>query len=191
MPTIMTLSLISSHFPAGSFSAALVKALLVNGEAELKGQYVPSEAGPSPNFNSGWGRVDLSKSIILDGGRDDAAGYTDAPPIDDGGPAFTKDIRIIEAGKTLKVSLVWTDPPGRMLDNDLDLIVHIKNNNNNGQNLAPERHGNMGTGTGFDRINNVEQVLWKRIPVGIATLEVRPFRMTTNDQDFALTWTTT
>ena len=34
-------------------SAALIKALLINGAVELNGQYNPTEAGASPNFNSG------------------------------------------------------------------------------------------------------------------------------------------
>src|ERR1044072_573657 len=38
-------------------SAALIKAMLINGADELKGQYPPSEAGPSPNNNSGFGIV--------------------------------------------------------------------------------------------------------------------------------------
>ena len=59
-------------------------------------------------------------------------------------------------GYTLKVTLVWTDPPGAKLQNDLDLIVKASN--------GQERHGNMGTGKGFDRVNNVEQVVWKTSP---------------------------
>ena len=39
-------------------SAALIKALLINGADVLPGQYNPSEAGESPNGNSGWGRVE-------------------------------------------------------------------------------------------------------------------------------------
>ena len=46
-------------------SAALIKALLINGALELRGQYSPSEAGPSPNNNSGFGRVNLAESIIV------------------------------------------------------------------------------------------------------------------------------
>src|SRR5213075_2564941 len=42
-------------------TAALIKALLINGAVEIAGQYHPSEAGPSPNNNSGFGRVNLEK----------------------------------------------------------------------------------------------------------------------------------
>ncbi|OJJ37019.1 hypothetical protein ASPWEDRAFT_26446 [Aspergillus wentii DTO 134E9] len=46
-------------------SAALVKALLINGTAELIGQYNPPKSGPSPNPNSGWDRADLAHSVIF------------------------------------------------------------------------------------------------------------------------------
>jgi hypothetical protein len=54
------------------------------------------------------------------------------------------------------VTLVWTDPPGRGLQNDLDLIVKGPNN--------IEKHVNMGDRPEFDRSNNVEQVVWTSLP---------------------------
>jgi serine protease AprX len=52
----------------------------------------------------------------------------------------------------LKVTLVWTDPPGEVLQNDLDLLVRAAD--------GQERHGNKGpSSSDFDRVNNVEQVL--------------------------------
>ena len=53
-------------------------------------------------------------------------------------------------GISFKITLVWSDPPGAALQNDLDLIVRAAN--------GDERHGNMGTSSDFDRLNNVEQV---------------------------------
>src|SRR5207237_607299 len=44
-------------------SAALIKAMLINGARDMAGQYVPSEAGPTPNVNEGFGRVDVAASI--------------------------------------------------------------------------------------------------------------------------------
>jgi hypothetical protein len=80
----------------------------------------------------------------------------------------------------LKVTLVWSDPPGAALQNDLDLIVRA----HNGQ----ERHGNSGTGRGFDRVNNVEQIVWPNIPPGDAQITVRAFRITKFPQPFAYAW---
>ncbi|MEU6944782.1 S8 family serine peptidase [Streptomyces sp. NPDC046316] len=158
-------------------SAALIKAMLVNGADDLKGQYVPSEAGPSPNNNSGFGIVNLQRAVILptDAGR---AGFTDAKELDQGEERAFR-ITIPEGATRLKVTLVWTDPPGKALQNDLDLIVRA-----GGQ----ERHGNMGTGSGFDRVNNVEQVNWQNVPAGEAEVVVSAFRITQFAQPYAVAW---
>ncbi len=158
-------------------SAALIKAMLINGADELKGQYVPSEAGTSPNNNSGFGIVNLQQTVVLptDAGR---AGFTDAKELDQGEERAFR-IAVPEGATRLKVTLVWTDPPGKALQNDLDLIVRAS---------GQERHGNMGTGSGFDRVNNVEQVNWQNIPAGEAEVVVSAFRITQFAQPYAITW---
>ncbi|MEU7011608.1 S8 family serine peptidase [Streptomyces sp. NPDC046332] len=159
-------------------SAALIKAMLINGADELSGQYSPTEAGPSPNNSSGFGIVNLQRAVVLptDAGR---AGFADAKELDQGEERAFR-ITIPEgASRTLKVTLVWTDPPGAALQNDLDLIVRT-----DGQ----ERHGNMGTGSGFDRVNNVEQVHWRDIPAGEAEVVVRAHRITLFAQPYAVAW---
>jgi hypothetical protein len=85
----------------------------------------------------------------------------------------------IPAGATLlKATLVWTDPPGEGLQSDLDLIVTIG---------AQVRHGNVAPGSAaFDRINNVEQVVWAGVPVGTAQITVSAFKATQGPQRFAL-----
>lgn len=144
-------------------SAALVKAMLINGAQNISGQYVPSESGRIPNFSEGFGRVDLDATI--------------AEPIvfkDEGTELDTEEeeatqVTISSPNSLLKVTLVWTDPPGEALQNDLDLIVRGAD--------GKERHGNMrGTSSKFDRVNNVEQVVWPNAPVGTATIVVRAYR---------------
>ena len=156
-------------------SAALVKAVLINGAVELPGQYNPSEAGPSPNTSSGWGRISVEDSALL---ASTTAGYGEGAPLEEDG-SFDIDVNLPGSGKTLKVTLVWSDPPGAMLQNDLDLTVTAG---------GTERHGNMGTRTGFDRVNNVEQVLWTNVPSGQAKITVSAFRLTTDSQAFAYAW---
>ncbi|HEX8520495.1 MAG TPA: S8 family serine peptidase, partial [Pseudonocardia sp.] len=130
-------------------TAALVKALLVNGAGELPGQYTPSEAGRSPNTSSGFGLVDLAASVAAVAGRG-GAGFREGGALDQGEEdAFTVDVPA--GASTVKVTLVWTDPPGAALQNDLDLIVRTG---------GAERHGNAGETARFDRANNVEQVVW-------------------------------
>ncbi|MDQ6695950.1 MAG: S8 family serine peptidase, partial [Actinomycetota bacterium] len=182
-------------------SAALVKALLINGAIELTGQYSPSEAGPSFNSSSGWGRVDLAGSIILPGPNQNG-GFGEGGPLEQGaddpivisvprevaGNTVAANVSAADAapepfagqGVTFKITLVWTDPPGDTLQNDLDLVVVASD--------GTERHGNMGTRRDFDRSNNVEQVAWSNMPPGDATVHVRAHRITLHPQPYAYAW---
>ncbi|KAJ5150897.1 uncharacterized protein N7482_010149 [Penicillium canariense] len=177
-------------------SAALLKAMMINGAVELSGQYVPSEAGPSPNCNSGFGRVNLSNSVILPNQTD--CGYREGGPLTQGAseeivvdiPSKGHLLRVqgrsssttASNGAVLKVSLVWTDPPGETLQNDLDLIVVSSD--------GTEKHGNMGDKPDFDRVNNVEQVEWTDIPLGKVKIIVRAYHIfnRTSAQPYALVW---
>ncbi len=174
-------------------AAALVKALLINGAVELPGQYSPSEAGLSPNRNSGFGRVNLAGSIILPGPNPNG-GFGEGGPLEEGDESvITIDIPksppnqapgavapMAGSGVTFKITLVWSDPPGSALQNDLDLIVRAAD--------GSERHGNMGTSRKFDRRNNVEQVVWTHVPAGKTTVIVRAHRITKFLQQFAYAW---
>jgi serine protease AprX len=181
--------------------AALVKAILINGAVELKGQYSPSEAGKSPNPSSGWGLVNLKASAVI-AKTSELSGFVIGPDLSQGedfdytinvpfnlAPApgdgdknggKTQPTSSIATGFDLKVTLVWTDPAGEFLQNDLDLIVVGSD--------GTEYHGNVGAGKGFDRVNNVEQVVWNNIPAGEVQVKVRAFRITVDDQPFALAW---
>ena len=80
---------------------------------------------------------------------------------------------------SLKVTLVWTDPPGEGLQNDLDLIVSGAG--------GAERHGNQpANATAFDRTNNVEQVVWDHPTSGKVNIRVRAFRVAQFPQSYAL-----
>jgi serine protease AprX len=179
-------------------SAALLKALLINGAVELTGQYSPSEAGQSPNSASGWGRVDLAGSVIVPGPHPNG-GFGEGGPLRQGGedtisveiPEQSSDGEAhdqksaagpLTAGheRTLKVTLVWSDPPGPALQNDLDLIVRAAN--------GQERHGNAGASEEFDRTNNVEQIVWTGIPPGKAEIVIRAHRITQYPQPYAYVW---
>ncbi|KAM5458266.1 hypothetical protein MaudCBS49596_000179 [Microsporum audouinii] len=163
-------------------SAALIKAMLINGAVELPGQYIPTEAGPSPNISSGFGRVHLKNSISSP--CDATAGYYEGGPLRRGQSDRKLVIRVPckpNGCSTLKVTLVWSDPPGAMLQNDLDLIVTAG---------CTERHGNMGEKKGFDRTNNVEQVVWANVPSGEVRVTVRAHRIFKRRfaQCFAVAW---
>lgn len=184
-------SLVKNHL--ANPSAALVKALLINGAQPIPGQYNPSETGPSPSPSSGWGRVNLANSVIIPGPNPNG-GFGEGGPLKQGEKS-SGTIRIPRAvgrrdvsddtgpaalGPTLKFTLVWTDPPGAQLQNDLDLIITAAN--------GQERHGNMGTGSGFDRQNNVEQIVWENVPPGDLTFTIVAFHITRFPQPYAFAW---
>jgi hypothetical protein len=160
-------------------SAALLKALLINGAVVLPGQYSPSEVGTSPNSNSGFGRVDLERAISAAVGAGEA-GFVESGPLTQAtDETFAIDVPDDGIRRTLKITLVWTDPPGAALQNDLDLIVRA---------AGQERHGNSGTAARFDRVNNVEQVSWSGIPAGTVRVIVRAFRITRFPQPYSFAW---
>ncbi|MBO3732047.1 S8 family serine peptidase [Glycomyces niveus] len=88
-------------------SAALLKALLVNGAVAIPGQY-PGEVPEGPNPVSGFGRIDVASAI----GSAHLSRFADVPA----DAVATGEIRRyrIEAAdpeQPLKITLVWTDAP--------------------------------------------------------------------------------
>jgi hypothetical protein len=143
-------------------SAALIKALIINGAVPLPNS-LPNE--------SGFGRVNLSNALAIAckiggaGFEQNTLRFTDQP-----------DISIVIPGPgpaTLKVTLVWSDPYGKELQTDLDLIVEASD--------KTEHHGNRGACTdrskNFDRSNNVEQVIWVNIPPGKAKVIIKAYKL--------------
>jgi len=159
-------------------SAALVKAMLINGARNVVGQYVPSEAGGVPNVNEGFGRVDVA-AVIGPFAAGQQVVVRDENTVLDTDEEEKTTINVPAGATMLKVTLVWTDPPGEGLQNDLDLIVRAAN--------GEERRGNQPpNSTAFDRTNNVEQVVWEGVPSGNVDVFVRAFRAAIFPQSYAL-----
>ena len=159
-------------------SAALVKAMLINGATDIAGQYVPTEAGSIPNNNEGFGRVDLAATIGPFSAKQQLFLKDEHTALDTGEEEKTT-IQVFAGATLLKATLVWTDPPGEALQNDLDLIVRPA--------TGKERHGNApSSSSGFDRKNNIEQVVWNGIPTGNVDVVVKAFRTTQFPQPYAL-----
>jgi hypothetical protein len=193
-------------------SAALLKAILVNGARNMTGHRydrrsgVKEDYGPladAPGDVQGWGRIVLDDALYFDG---DSRRVKLADIANSGGLAtgetFTLEFHTRSPGEPLKLTLVWTDPPapsytGLALINDLDLEL-----------LAPDGtlyRGNQWTTddinvpgdkqsfpdpTGRDSINNVEGILIQAPLPGAYTATVRGFdvpgQMGTLTQGFAL-----
>jgi hypothetical protein len=175
-------------------SAALVKALLLNGAADLRpGQYgegaqreIPAAW---PNNAEGWGRLDIAGSVELSGAQialDDATAGLST------GQSVTYTISAL-AGQELRATLAWTDYPaspaaGKTLVNDLDLEI-----------LAPGGAILYGNGDadfsaspscrsgGADRCNNVESTVVAAAQKGTYTVRVRAHAVAQGPQPFAIT----
>jgi serine protease AprX len=188
-------------------SAALIKALLINGAVDITGQYAKDESGTSPSFSAGFGRVDLAGSVILPG-TDANAGAGEGPPLkqgkewgititipkdnpQNGNSEDTSTSAVRLPHPTLKVTMVYSDFPGAMLQNNLNLVVQVG---------STERHGNQGTtnfpadstaASGFDGVNNVEQIVWTNVPAGELNIKVKAMSITKpvgGSQGFAYAW---
>lgn len=159
-------------------SAALIKALLINGAKNITGQYVPAEAGSIPNNAEGFGRIDMAATVGPFQANAQLVLQDESTALDTGEEEQVS-IPLAAGARQLKVTLVWTDPPGETLQNDLDLIVRAAN--------GQERHGNRSVpSTRFDRVNNVEQVTWTDVPPGSAEIIVRAHRVAQFPQPYAL-----
>jgi serine protease AprX len=160
-------------------SGALMKALIINGAEDLPGQYTPSEAPAIPNSSEGFGRVNLAGTVGTQTAPGQLQFWDEATELDTD-EEETRQLTIAAGVTRLKVTLVWTDLPGSGLKNDLDLSVETVDG-------TSFWHGNMPLGApGFDRANNVEQVVWANPPAGQFTIRVRAFRATVEPQSYAL-----
>ena len=128
-------------------SAALVKALLVNGAVNYS-----SPNGPGFDGEQGFGRVDIDSSItmirqsaFIDGGSHAKVSKYDTSSLritaDEDSRWESPPLPIPSGRHRLLVTLVYPDPPGALLQNDVNLIVRVD---------GLERHGNMGSDMGFD-----------------------------------------
>jgi serine protease AprX len=148
-------------------SAALVKAMLINGAQAMHGHYPLPEVGTPPDNNQGFGRVNLAATVGPYPAGTTVTPTDEGPALDTGGVKTLQ--QPIAAGQSLKVTLVWTDPSGEALQNDLDLVITLPG--------GAVLHGNMPAGSsGFDRVNNVEQISALNLPAGTATISVQGFR---------------
>lgn len=172
--------------PTGS----LIKALLINGAVAINGQYMPTTIYNEPNPHSGFGRVDLARSLPKR--NDPYSGYGIGVADEDDEDPFHLEIPIPkqnESGNMIsfKVTFAYADLPGAELQNDLNLLVVAG---------GEQRHGNqssqfpLGSKKTFDRRNNVEQVLWKDLPTDVESVKViiKAFRFMSSRVPFAYAW---
>jgi YVTN family beta-propeller protein len=167
-------------------SAALLKAVLINGARNMTGNQGATPLADAPSNTQGWGRIMLDDSLYFS--NDSQKLFVDDVPSSSG--VATGASRYYKADATstaspLKVTLVWTDPPdsapsGVALRNDLDLIVYAPDGTTfykgNQWTDNPSVHGDKKSADNpatRDSKNNVEGVLIPSPQVGQYRFEVK------------------
>ncbi|MBA3263593.1 MAG: S8 family serine peptidase, partial [Thermoleophilaceae bacterium] len=183
--------------PGGTVpSPAMTKALLINSASDLAGgQNGKGDAiAGGPNADQGWGRVNLGATFDFTPRE-----FYDQQPADvltNPGQTVVRAYAVQDASKPVKVTLVWTDPPGptsgNAFVNNLDLQVAAGGEAYRG-NVFGGTYSR--TGGASDPRNNVESVYLPPGTSGRLSVTVRatalggdglPGSGDASDQDFAL-----
>lgn len=184
------------EFNGATPSPALVKALLVNGANDMVGG---DNGGVGtldniPNFNTGWGRVNLNNTIRTGV----PSVYFDQDTLfASTGETWQYTVAVADSSQPVKCSLAWTDAPGATganpaLVNDLNLVVVNGGNTYLGNVFTG---GWSSTGGSADTLNNLENVFLPAGATGSVNVTVNaaniagdgvPYNGDDTDQDFAL-----
>jgi putative transposon-encoded protein len=139
-------------------SPALIKAAIINSAQEMNGT---NSGAAVPNGREGWGRINM-KGMMNTGVP---MMYIDQEVVFSSvGIGQAMIGTVADPSKPVRVTLVWTDPPGAgnpALVNNLDLQVNVNGNFYRGNVFSG---GVSTTGGTADSINNVENVF---LPAGI------------------------
>ncbi|KID76099.1 uncharacterized protein G6M90_00g078370 [Metarhizium brunneum] len=162
-------------------SAALIKALLVNGADDLR----------LPKPDRGFCLVNLKESLrcVVEPGPGEQVGFEDvggenALKEDETWPLEPRKIDFTgDRTGTQRVTLAYSDPPGENLQNNLTLKVNIEQQSG----ASEEQRGDEG----FVAENNVEQVKWdttSKDRAAIITVRADRIAQLEGSQPFAVVW---
>jgi len=166
-------------------SAALLKATIINGTRWLSGADAVADHPKQPNYHQGFGCVDVPSAIpdVLDPNQ--RLEFIDnwKDPL----TQLASDQRrrwqfTLQAGGTLRLCLVHTDPPGRALQNNINLLLEKPGG-------GPKLFGNMQLPMSLnqpDAVNNVEMIRIQNAPAGQYIVQVTATSILRGPQDYAL-----
>lgn len=168
-------------------SAALLKATIINSTRWLTGPDAISDHPYQPNYHQGFGCIYMPWAIpnllnpdfkleFVDSWEDPKRQFSGS------GKRFRFEFSI-SGGKWLRICLVWTDPPGRALQNNLNLFVQYEPPT--GQKWIGNENLPMGLKIP-DPDNNVEVVHLEDPPIGEYLIQVTATNLLHTPQDFAL-----
>ena len=178
-------------------SAAMVKAILVNGAIDCAGGPTRRGAGliaNIPNNDQGWGRVNLQNMVTQSPASDRGSKiYRDQRnAFTTNGQEHVMRISPVNVARPLRISLAWTDAAGAAganpaLVNDLDLeVTEVGTGNVFKGNVF--NNGFSVTGGAFDDLNNVECVYIQN-PNGVYEVRVIAASITASAHpDIATAW---
>lgn len=172
----------SAHQP----SAALLKATIINSTRKLTGNSALADHNFIPNFHQGFGCIDMQNALpnaLQPGLRLSFIDAWQQPglALNATGQRFLFSIQVNE-GLPLRLCLTWTDPPGRGLQNNLNLLLmhKVRQFKWTGNEEIPR------TITAFDRDNNVEIIRVIAPHAGEYLIAVQAANIIFSPQDFAL-----
>merc|ERR1712226_439426 len=166
-------------------SASLIKAVMLNGAQSLIGKS-GSQGGAISSVayydeHQGFGRIQLSTSLPLEGTNDFVMEANEKVSISQGGEdSYTYQIGECSSMDELSIMLVWTDPAGssgcaKCLINDLDLTAEL-----DGSTYYPNG------GSSADTLNNAERIRLPVTPGDSVSVTVTGTNLATSSQEYAL-----
>ena len=167
-------------------SAALLKAMIVNGTTWLGGLDAVAAPPGTPNFHQGFGRVDLLNTIPSAGRPAFAVDFKDNWK--DTGSWFNRtgdrnrwQVQVAGPCPELRICMAYTDMPARGLQNNLDLFVELPD--------GTKRMGNQQLPMSLnipDPDNNVEVVRIINAQPGTYLIQIMASNLLGSGQDYAL-----
>lgn len=166
-------------------SAALLKATLINSTKKLPGKDATADFDVVPNMHQGYGVIHMPfaypnpvrpalKLEFVDDWQKPAKSFA--------GTGERRRYEItVAAGTRFSICLVWTDAPGRALQNNLNLLVETPA----GQKVTGNEKLPMALGP-VDQENNVEIVRFEAPAAGKYRIQISASNLLTSSQDFAL-----
>ncbi|WP_332736855.1 S8 family serine peptidase [Flavihumibacter sp.] len=172
-----------------SASAALVKAAIINGSKKLTGIDAVVKFGDLPNFNQGYGMVEMTNTIPSPNHDFYLFFYDNYQNTNEHFKITGQRIRLqihLPANTWLRICLTYTDFPGRALQNNLNLMLdyNLTNQKWTGNEKLPSLLRMP------DTVNNVETIVIDNALAGQYTLQVSATNIVKGIQDFAIVVTT-
>lgn len=161
-------------------SAALLKAILINSTTKLTGTDAIAQHDFLPNYHQGYGRIDMAIAIPE---QDQFLQFIDSNiSFNTSGQKVRFQFSIApNATKTLRICLSWIDPPGRAIQNQLNVFLQQPNNS--------KTYGNRQLPSGLnipDPDNNTQIIRIENPAAGNYLLQVSATNLLKGPQSFAL-----